>query len=103
MDDMMLTLVKEYLTNGESKLYKNLLSQAVKEIVLLMDKNNNYKIYPEKRLLSMSDKFLAQYRINGDDAYLIISKIFRRAAHKIYRLLLKKHLITKNDSFLNLV
>jgi len=103
MDDMMIALVKEYLTNGESKLYKNLLSQAVKEIVLLLDKDSNYKVYPDRRLLSMSDKFLAQYRINGDESYLVICKIFRRAAHKIYRLLLKKHLVSKNDNFLNLV
>jgi hypothetical protein len=105
MDDnsVMISLVKEYLSNGESKLYKNLLSQAVKKIVLLTDRDSNYKIYPDKDLLSMSNKFLNQYRINGDDCYLKISKIFRRAAHKIYRVLLKRHLTKKNDKFLNLV
>ncbi len=99
----MLSLVKEFLTNGESKLYNSLLSQSVKQIVMLISEDKQNKVYPNKTLLIMSNKFLKQYRISGDDSYLKISKIFRRAAHKIYRVLLKKHLINKDNDFLNLV
>lgn len=99
----MLSLVKEFLTNGESKLYNSLLSQSVKQIILLMNEDKKNKIYPDKMLLTMSNKFLKQYRISGDESYLKISKILRRAAHKIYRVLLKKHLVAKNNDFLNLV
>lgn len=100
-NDIMLSLVKEFLTNGESKLYNNLLSQSVKQIILLI--NEGRKTYPDKTLLAMSNKFLNQYRASGDDSYLKISKILRRAAHKIYRVLLKKKLVGKNNDFLNLV
>jgi hypothetical protein len=57
-----------------------------------MENPEFHHLMPDKELLNLSDKFLILYRTEGEDYHLQISKVIRRAAHKIHRLLLKKHL-----------
>lgn len=43
---------------------------------------------PEELILDESEGFLKLYRQTGDDRFLTISKILRKAAHVVYRQLL---------------
>lgn len=58
---------------------------------------------PEMELLNYSFRFLSLYRREGNAIFLDISKLFRKAAHIIYRNLLERGLIQRNKKFLNLV
>jgi hypothetical protein len=58
---------------------------------------------PEIVLMEHSAQFLTYYRREKLEVYREISAHFRRAANKIYRLMLKQHLIGRNSKFLNLV
>jgi hypothetical protein len=101
-DNFKNALIKEYLENGERAFYKKLLSNSVKKIALLIkDKSGNS--FPDMELLAISEMFLNYYRMEGEEVYLNISKVCRKAAHKLYRVLLKQHLVKKNKIFLNLV
>lgn len=102
-DDMRNEIVKIFLEQGEDKLYKNLLVQSVKRIIVFMENTDTNRVTPDKELIHLADKFVILYRTEGEEVYLQVSKVIRRAAHKIYRLLLKKHLIKKDEKFLNLV
>ena len=101
-DNFKNALVKSYLENGESIFYKKLLANSIKKITFLLQ-DSNKKNFPHKELLDVSNFFLQAYRSEGDEIYLNICKICRKAAHKVYRVLLKKHLIKENNNFLNLV
>lgn len=96
-------IVNLFLEFGEDKLYKNLLVQAIKRIISFMQNPEEFNISPDKELLILSENFLSMYRSGEEDYYLTISKIIRRAAHKIHRLLLKKHLVKKDENFITLV
>jgi hypothetical protein len=58
---------------------------------------------PEIELLEQAEHFLRLYRKDGDGFYLDISRALRKAGHKVYRLMRKKNLITKNARFLQAV
>ena len=91
-----------YLSSGEYKFYKYLLVYALNKLVLKnLEEIEN--ITPELELFEYHEKFLAMYRREGSEEYLEISKIFRRAAHKIYRVMLKQGMTEKSNKFLNLV
>lgn len=94
--------IKKYLETGDEKFYRALLSLTLNKIVLI-EKGTFKGISPEIELLNYHDKFMIWYRREGDITLLKIAKVFRRAGHKIYRLLLKKNLIQTNEKFLNLV
>jgi hypothetical protein len=94
--------VPKYLATGEQKFYRFLLTYALKKLVLV--NNGTYKgTSPDLELLSYYDRFLVLYRREGDEVYLQLSRLFRRSAHKIYRIMLKKNMTIINDKFLNLV
>lgn len=98
-------LIKELINNfnkGEVYLYKFLIVNSIKKIVLLLEEDN-FNNSPDKDLLNLYEKFMYMYRTEGDEIYLNIAKIIRKAAHKIYRILLKQNHIKKNEHFLNLV
>ena len=89
----------KYSTFGNDKFYKFLLNYAINRIV----SGKDLKVpSPEVELMDYHDKFLLLYRRESDEAYLDIAKLFRKAAHKIYRIMLKKDLVEKNNKFLNL-
>lgn len=59
---------------------------------------------PELEILDMSDRFLMLYRRTGIEDYLIISKILRKAAHRLYRQFSRIYSWKlSNKRFLNLV
>lgn len=92
----------KYLTDGETKFYNFLLFYAVSKLMLL-EKKEYSGISPNLELLGYYDQFIILYRREGKEVYLQIAKIFRKAAHKIYRIMLKKQIVSRNDKFLNLV
>lgn len=94
--------VSKYLTEGESKFYRYLLFDAINKLIHIESGTYN-GISPEMELIKYYEQFITLYRREGEETYLDLSRIFRKAAHKIYRVLLKKKLIEKNLTFLNLV
>ena len=92
----------KYSSMGESKFYKSLLFYAVNKL-LILEKSQYNGTLPNIELLECHDQFIILYRREGEPSYLDIAKIFRKVAHKIYRVMLKKNITTKNDKFLNLV
>jgi hypothetical protein len=93
--------VPKYTAVGEPKFYRSLLFDAINK--LRLKEKESFKTAPNIEFLEWSQQFLTMYRREGDQVYLEMSRIFRRAAHKIYRALLKKKMITYNPRFLNLV
>lgn len=94
--------VPKYLAAGEQKFYRFLLVYALNKLVLI--KEGTYKgTAPDLEFLNYYDRFMTLYRREGDDTYLQVAKVFRKAAHKMYRILLKKDMIQENVKFLNLV
>ena len=84
---------------GPEKFYRSLLASAVES----MAKSKETKIAPDLELLDFYEKFLIVSRREDDAAYLDIAILCRKAAHKVYRVLLKKELTARNGKFLNIV
>jgi len=95
-------LVPEFLANGEEKFYRSIIFLALQKLVLI-DKGIYKGILPHLEYLDYYDKFIILYRREGDEVYLNIAKMLRKAAHRIYRIMLKKKMTTSNAKFLNLV
>jgi hypothetical protein len=49
------------------------------------------------------ERFMILFRKEGKEVYLHIGKCFRKASHRIYRLMLRQKLTDRNTKFLNLV
>jgi hypothetical protein len=94
--------IEKYKKVGEQKFYSFLLTYALNKI-LLLNTGESKTISPELEYLEYYNRFIILYRRDGDAVNLEIAKCFRKAAHKIYRIMLKKNMIEKNYSFLNLV
>jgi hypothetical protein len=88
-----------YSKLGPEKFYRFLLASAVAS----MAKPNEVKIPPDLELLDFYEKFLIISRREDDEIYLNIAILCRKAAHKVYRVLLKKELTARNGKFLNIV
>ena len=96
------TYVPKYLAAGDEKFYRFLLFYALNKLIAI--KNESYKgLSPELEFLGYYEQFIILYRREGEEVYLDLGRVFRRAAHKVYRLMLKKKMIEKNSKFLNLV
>ena len=94
--------IDKYNSVGEQKFYRYLLCQAINKLIKIRD--GEYKgISPEIEYLNYSERFLFLYRHEDDEAYLKLSSIFRKAAHKIYRFMLKRNMVARNSKFLNVV
>lgn len=98
-------LKKEYIPkyiNGEQKFYRMLLFSALQKMLLI--RKGEYKgVTPEIEYLGYYEQFIILYRREGDASYLSMARLFRKAAHRIYRLMLKKKMTSYNSKFLNLV
>jgi len=90
-----------YLSDGDEKFYKYLLILSINKLLLVA--KGSYKNYPNLELLDWYNQSIILYRREGKEVYLQISRVFRRAAHKIYRIMLKKHMSEVDFKFLNLV
>lgn len=95
--------VLKYLAIGRAKFYKYLLSSAIFKVATLLESKTRPESMPDVELIEMYEKFLSYYRREDDLVCLEIALICRRAGHRIYRALLKQHLVDKNNRFLNVV
>lgn len=94
--------IPKYLEVGEERFYSFLLYYAANK--LAMTENGSYKgISPDLEFLDYYDRFIILYRREGEEVYLQVAKLLRKAAHKIYRIMLKKDMTARNAKFLNLV
>lgn len=94
--------VPKYQAVGESKFYRFLLLYALNKLIFI-EKGSFKGVSPEIEFLDYYDQFIILYRREGEEIYLDLGRVFRRAAHKIYRVMLKKKMTEKNPRFLNLV
>lgn len=94
--------LSKYKETGEYKFYQFLLAYSMQKLVEI-EKKQYTGIYPNVELLNFHDKFIKIYRKEGDEVYLDIAKFFRKAGHKVYRIMLKKNMIQKDKKFLTLV
>lgn len=94
--------VSKYIEEGEPKFYRHLLFQALKQMVLIQQ-GFDKGVTPDVAFLDCYDQFIILYRREGEEHYLNMARAFRKAAHKIYRLMLKKKMTARNPRFLNLV
>lgn len=82
--------------HGHEAAYRRAIGNA---FIRLKDTN-----HPEIELLDLSEAFLTLYRRSGDGNYFALSRIIRRAAHAVYRELLRMgHNDEINARFLNVV
>ncbi len=96
------SLISKYRAIGKHNFYHFLLANSISKLVYY--KNDNYTgTPPALELLEQSQYLLMMYRRSCEEDLIEMSKIFRRAAHKIYLVMLKKDLMIKSDKFLNLV
>lgn len=100
--------VTKFSSFGNEKFYKFLLNYAVTRIINNEEsKKDNQEVTglsPELELMDYYERFLILYRRENEIVYLEIAKLFRKASHKIYRIMLKKNMIKKDrEKFLNLV
>lgn len=94
--------VAMFHTVGEERFYRSLLSEAVS--ILIKIKDGNYKgISPEIELLNGSERFLQLFRRGNEAVHLELARLFRRAGHRVYRIMRKSNMIAMSNRFLNLV
>ncbi len=96
------TYLPKYLSGGKERFYRSLLTYALSKLILMKESKFG-GISPDIELLQYHEIFVLLYRREGDEVFLEMSRLFRKAAHKIYRVMLKKQLTPKNLKFLNLV
>lgn len=91
---------KKYLLKlknyGEEGLYRRIVGEAF----IKLDKQSN----PPQLILDYSNAFFQLFRRTGQEEFFIIGKVLRRAAHVIYRELVRQNK-TKVDykRFLNVI
>jgi hypothetical protein len=94
--------VSKYQLMGEDKFYRFLLAYAISKLASI--KNKTYdKVYPDIEFMEYYERFMILFRKEGKEVYLHIGKCFRKASHRIYRLMLRQKLTDRNTKFLNLV
>lgn len=79
--------------SGESYLFLKFLNNCLKN-------NSNFENLEDK-ILAQSNDFFSLFRTTGNKNYFTIGKVFRRVAHKLFRLNNKK--FRKNSKFLQLI
>jgi len=94
--------VPKYLATGELKFYRFLLLYALNKLIHI-EKGSFKGKTPELEFLDYYDQFIFLYRREGEEVYLDLARVFRKAAHKVYRVMLKKNMTERNVKFLNLV
>jgi DUF1680 family protein len=94
--------VPKYLATGEPKFYRFLLLYALNKLIYI-EKGSFKGKSPELEFLDIYDQFIILYRREGEEVYLDLARVFRRAGHKVYRVMRKKNMTERNLRFLNLV
>ena len=96
--DPVKVFVSKYLSKGPEQFYNSIIYHSLSG---LSEDNKEYN--PAIELLDYYEVFLKLYRREGNQVNLDLSILFRKASHKVYRVLLKKKLIETNLRFLNVV
>lgn len=96
-------LVAKYTSVGRDRFYRFLLSSAIFKMVSYLENAEKIDKMPDLELLELYDKFIVFYRRENEEVYFEIAKLCRRAAHKVYRALLRQKLVERNAKFLNLI
>lgn len=88
------TMLKKY---GEEGLYRRTIGAGFLRLAKIED--------PDVEIMDYSDSFFALYRRTGEEEYFSIGKALRRAAHAIYRELMRQNKNKKPDfqRFLNAI
>jgi len=94
--------VPQYLADGEQKFYRFLLVYALNKLIAI-DRGVYKGEVPNLEFLGYHDRFIILYRRESEEVYLQVARLFRKAGHKIYRIMLKKGMTQENDKFLNVV
>ena len=102
MDVLKSNFVEKYKELGSYKFYRFLMVYSLNKLILI-EKNEYKGVLPNLEFIDYHDRFIILYRREGDDIYLEIAKIFRKVAHKIYRIMLKKNMTPPSKKFLTLV
>jgi hypothetical protein len=89
--------ITKYTSVGVERFYAFILEYAQNRIISDGGKKNTS---PEIELMQYYEKFLSLYRHDNKEVYLDIAKLFRKAAHCVYREMLAKNMIKKNSKFL---
>lgn len=100
-DDAKKLFVSKFISFGDEKFYKFLIDYSIDRIA--KSDSKSISISPELELMDYHDRFLVLYRKDDDVVYLEIAKLFRKAAHRIYGIMLNKSLTERNSRFLSLV
>lgn len=95
--------VVKYTQVGPDKFYRFLLSSAILKLAVQMEHLEKVDKFPDSELMDYYDKFMVFYRRENEDIYLEIAKLCRKAAHKIYRELLRQKIVPRNGKFLNII
>jgi hypothetical protein len=95
--------VPKYMAAGEpNKFYRFLLFKALSKMVII-EQGFLKGVSPDVAFLDYHDQFIILYRREGEEHYLDMARAFRKAAHKIYRVMRRKNMVSHNPRFLNLV
>ncbi len=94
--------IPQYLIAGKEKFYKLLLINALNKLIMI-NKGTFRGITPDIEYLLCYEQLIILYRREGEGGYLEMASVFRRLAHKIYRIMLKRGMTSYNSNFLNLV
>jgi hypothetical protein len=98
-DDVKELFIKKFESAGEERFYRFLITYSLEKASSPKPKSTS----PEVELMDYHEKFMQLYRRENKAVHLKIAKQFRKAAHKIYRILLKQNMIKFNSKFLNLL
>lgn len=93
--------IDAYMSMGSHKFFNFILMHGLNKLVLM--EKGEYKDHPDLEFLNHYNYLITLYRRDGDKNYLEAGKLFRKVAHKLYRIMLKKNLTPYNGKFLNLV
>lgn len=80
--DARVKYVRDLRKLGEAGLYRKIIGRGMRESADI--------IHPEDKYLNYSEAFAALYRSSGNEDYATLSRILRRAAHCIYRELIRQ-------------
>lgn len=98
-EDAKKVFIDKFTQTGKEQFYTFLMKYASDRL----NKGELQKPTPEIELLNYHDKFLALYRKENNIEFLEIAKTFRRAAQKVYMIMLDVGLAEKSSKFLNIV
>lgn len=99
-NDSLESFINKYNSLGEKKFYNLLISFSKERVKNEIKKG---ELSPEMELLEHHNKLMSLFRRTGNEEAVIVAKCFRKAAHEIYRFMLKSNLAKINKKFLNQV